>query len=187
MPREIKNFDLSEKEVNKQESSNGRKKVVELEPSYFYDEEVPNLNGHSSIPEGVELKKTVKGEENNVVLSKFEKKLQEIGIIPSDAWISGPSKNLWVNLARNFVTETFGIKPQEEFADNEWIIELPELDGVDELKPNYDEPVKPEIKEEVKEEPKLENKKPKNEFEELFYSDDYDDLDVAPSCCEVYK
>mgnify|MGYP003297309044 CR=1 FL=1 len=33
-----------------------RKKVVELEPSYFYDEEVPNLQGHSSIPEGVELK-----------------------------------------------------------------------------------------------------------------------------------
>lgn len=177
MPREIKNFDLSEKEVNKTQTT--RKKVVELEPSYFYDEEVPNLNGHSSIPEGVELKKEVKGQENNVELNKFEKKLQEIGIIPSDSWIAGPSKNLWVNLAKNFFTETFGIKPEEEFTDSEWIIELPELDGVDELKPSYEEPVKEEKQEEVK--------KPKSEMELLFYSDDNEELDIAPSCCEVYK
>lgn len=186
MPREIKNFDLSEKEVNNEQSKTTRKKVVELEPSYFYDEEVPNLNGHSSIPEGVGLNKHVPGEENNVELSKFEKKLQDIGIIPSDAWISGPSKNLWVNLAKNFVTETFGIKKEEEFVESEWIIELPELDGVDELKPNYDEPVN-EVKEDKVESPKHQSKKSTNEYEDLFYSDDNEDLDIAPSCCEVYK
>lgn len=180
MPREIKNFDLSNKEVNT--SSSQRRKVVELEPSYFYDEEVPNLQGHSSIPEGVELKKEVKGQVNNVKLSKFEKKLQDFGIIPSDDWISGPSENLWVNLAKNFITETFGVKPVEEFKDSEWIIDLPELDGVDELKPNYEEP-----KAEVKEEKQEEVRKPKSEMELLFYSDDIDDLDIAPSCCEVYK
>lgn len=181
MARPVRTFDIDKTEDNQEVIA--RKPLVQLEPSCFYEDEI-DLENHSSIPQGVELKREVPKEENNVELSDLERKLQKVGIIPSDDWISGKSKNLWVNLFKNIVTETLGITKEEELVESDYIIELPQdnLAKVEDLEPKYSEPV--------------ENTKTCDASKttvidinyDLFYSDtDESELDAAPSVCEIYK
>lgn len=159
-----------------------RKPLIQLEPACFYKEE-NNLDNHSSIPQGVELKRKVVIE-NNVELSDFERKLQKIGIIPSESWIQGKSKNLWVNLAKNIFDETFGIQPEDEIDDTaDYIIDLPteDLCKVDDLEPQYTK-VESTKKCDAKAATVIDINY------DLFYSDvDESELDAAPSVCEIYK
>lgn len=181
MVRPVKTFDLSNNDENI--DSLDRKPLIQLEPACLYKEE-NDMTNHSSIPQGVELKRKVVEEENNVELSDFEKTLQKIGIIPSDSWISGKSKNLWVNLARNIYTETLGIKPEEEIDDEaDYIIDLPQdLARVDDIEPNYTKPSPARTCD-------ASNASVIDINYGLFYDDSIDEsmLDAAPSAFEIYK
>lgn len=180
MARPVKTFDLN----NESQISQGpkeRKPLVQLEPSCFYEDEL-DLSNHSSIPQGVELKRKDKEIENNVELSDFERKLQKVGIIPSDSWIQGPSKNLWVNLAHNFFTETFGILPEQEVEESGYIIDLPQdnLAKVDNLEPSYTPSHSTRGVDTTSATVDINY--------DLFYSeDDESNLDEAPSVCEIFK
>ena len=76
MVRPVKTFGMQEPSDFSYQYDSDRRPLIQTEPACLYKEE-NNLDDHSSIPQGVELKRKVVIE-NNVELSDFERKLQKI-------------------------------------------------------------------------------------------------------------
>ena len=165
-------------------------RYVEKEPLWLSELDKMEQDKRSSIPQGLDFEHRMV-QENNVELSPFERKMQEIGIIPSDAWIAGKSKHWIVNIFSNIGKEIMGVEEETELVDRDYIIDLPmdtfELDKVDSLSPRYEKTSS------------VSNFKYKSSKEEIkgmcglgvsdFYGEDItnEDLDVAPNSCEIYR
>lgn len=162
-------------------------RLIQPEPIFYTDNMTQSVT--SSIPQEAKLKYKIV---NNVELNSVEKWLQDLAVIPSDAWIAGKSKYWFVNLVKNIGKEILGIEDKKELDKQDWILETPmdvELDKVDNLTPRYESRIR--ITHNTQEVEKNDNKGingMKGLDVDDFYSDiTNEDLDVAPNSCEIYR